>query len=610
MSVRCLLLLIWMCTGALAGEAPEWLERLPGAPPAEQRVQQIDKDLRSAFDAALHEYDNYLVRSPYDVASQLRRCAFIDEFIDNHEYVSFAETLTELSEDCRSAVRKRFPEHPEVTLDTLERNYGKRRLQAAERALEESSKQAWTNGQLARLYTLLANTAENLSDTRSAEFARLALTRDERADVRLLLARKLSEQGRSAELVEVLTARTDGHDPDDGWYLVGKMELLAAAEARPHVLALYSQLRERHLQYDGLAAARVLRAIKAITEVRWELDRLQREGTQPAQIARERFRLEFELGTSTAALAAYNQWRARGWAVDPLAINRVALLLRQPLLPWQWRDLIGIGLLVLCLASTALLLCLPVALVHYRGLARRAQLGESYPQSGWRLRDAWFGLFAFVAPSVLALYCAGPLDVQLDMARWGISAEGEQLARIALFEKFLTLPLLVPLLILAKRYEPRWWATQWGVLQCLGIGIAMGLLMRVPLLSLLVSTSDGLQPTAVQQPLWQLLGDIRDRYGVATALWLLALFAPLVEEFVFRGVLLNAFAAHLRFGWANIVQAALFAAMHMDARAAPGLFLLALAAGWLARRSGGLLAPMALHSVFNLVLSTVLLRLP
>jgi membrane protease YdiL (CAAX protease family) len=240
-------------------------------------------------------------------------------------------------------------------------------------------------------------------------------------------------------------------------------------------------------------------------------------------------------------------------------------------------------------------------------LALRAAGCEPYPQGEWRLRDAWFALFASLIPSFLALYCAGPLDVQVSVPNWSIDAEPKQLARIALVESLLTLAFLLPLARLGAQHQARWWGTQWSTARCLAVGIAVGIALRAPLLVMLAFTHGKFGQAAPQEPLWQLLSAIREHYGPVSALWLLVMFAPVIEEFVFRGVLLKAFTAHLRFGWANAAQAALFAAMHMDLKATPVLFLLALIAGVLARRSEGLLAPMALHATFNLVAGIVLL---
>ena len=215
-------------------------------------------------------------------------------------------------------------------------------------------------------------------------------------------------------------------------------------------------------------------------------------------------------------------------------------------------------------------------------------------------------LICFVTPSILSLYCAGPLDIAFAASSWSVDANAEQLSRIAVVESFLTLLLLLPLVRLAPTVEPRWWGASWPVARSVAAGVIAGLALRLPAL-LVLATHGEFVASQAQQPLWQLLTSLREQYGPLSAFWLLVVFAPVVEEFVFRGVLLKAFAAHLRFGWANVVQAALFSLMHMDLRAAPGLFLLALTAGWLARRSGGLLAPMVLHAVFNIVVSAVLL---
>jgi membrane protease YdiL (CAAX protease family) len=95
--------------------------------------------------------------------------------------------------------------------------------------------------------------------------------------------------------------------------------------------------------------------------------------------------------------------------------------------------------------------------------------------------------------------------------------------------------------------------------------------------------------------------EVRSQFGIAAALWVLCVVAPVLEEFIFRGVLLKTFTAHLGFGWANAVQAALFAAMHLNPGAAVFLFIVGAVCGLFAQRSGGLAAPMITHAVFNLI---------
>ena len=112
----------------------------------------------------------------------------------------------------------------------------------------------------------------------------------------------------------------------------------------------------------------------------------------------------------------------------------------------------------------------------------------------------------------------------------------------------------------------------------------------------------------VDNELWQMLGAVRDQYGLITALWIVGIAAPVVEEFVFRGILYRAFSAHIRPIWANVLQAALFSAMHLNLKAALMLFLFGLVLGTLTRRSGGLLGPMVMHAAFNLIAALILMN--
>ena len=135
----------------------------------------------------------------------------------------------------------------------------------------------------------------------------------------------------------------------------------------------------------------------------------------------------------------------------------------------------------------------------------------------------------------------------------------------------------------------------------------LALLFRTPLLLSWIGRPETMQQVALDDALWQTIRAVRDQYGILTALWIVAVAAPVVEEFVFRGILLRSFAAHIRPGWANVVQAALFSAMHMNLKAAVLLFVLGLVLGTLARRSGSLLAPILMHAAFNLIAALILL---
>jgi hypothetical protein len=90
-----------------------------------------------------------------------------------------------------------------------------------------------------------------------------------------------------------------------------------------------------------------------------------------------------------------------------------------------------------------------------------------------------------------------------------------------------------------------------------------------------------------------------------------AVGAPIIEEMIFRGMLLSILARSLNRWPAILVSAAIFAAIHLfDPNAIaviPGLFLLGIVLGWVAIRRGDLSLAIAMHSGINLLAAITLL---
>ena len=85
------------------------------------------------------------------------------------------------------------------------------------------------------------------------------------------------------------------------------------------------------------------------------------------------------------------------------------------------------------------------------------------------------------------------------------------------------------------------------------------------------------------------------------------MIGPLFEELTFRGLLLGGFARHLSFGWANGLQAFLFACMHGDPPRFLFYFAMGLLTGALVRRTNSLAPAIALHMLNNAVSMSLLM---
>lgn len=77
------------------------------------------------------------------------------------------------------------------------------------------------------------------------------------------------------------------------------------------------------------------------------------------------------------------------------------------------------------------------------------------------------------------------------------------------------------------------------------------------------------------------------------------LLAPVAEELFFRGVVFNAWLRERGRTWAYVGSALLFAVIHLSVVTVLPIFLLGLALAWVYRRTGSLLAPMAMHATVN-----------
>ena len=95
--------------------------------------------------------------------------------------------------------------------------------------------------------------------------------------------------------------------------------------------------------------------------------------------------------------------------------------------------------------------------------------------------------------------------------------------------------------------------------------------------------------------------------GKAILFSFLLIEAPLLEELLFRGVLFGGLTRIMPVWGAMLLSGFLFAFIHVNAATLIPLWFLGVAFAWLYVRTGTLLAPMAVHLIFNAVNLTLCL---
>lgn len=95
--------------------------------------------------------------------------------------------------------------------------------------------------------------------------------------------------------------------------------------------------------------------------------------------------------------------------------------------------------------------------------------------------------------------------------------------------------------------------------------------------------------------------------AVAITVVMGAVFAPVAEEFIFRGYIYGVMKRHLGITAGALLSAAFFAAIHLNETSLPALFVLALCFVIAYEVTGSLLVCMAMHALFNFINLSLLL---
>lgn len=106
----------------------------------------------------------------------------------------------------------------------------------------------------------------------------------------------------------------------------------------------------------------------------------------------------------------------------------------------------------------------------------------------------------------------------------------------------------------------------------------------------------------MQEEMAKILAAIpRTPLNIAAGFFAIAIAAPLVEELLFRGLLQNAIARYVPIWAAILLSSLLFASVHLQPYAIPGLMSLSIAFGYLYHRTGSLRMNILLHMANNAV---------
>ena len=583
----------WRVVGAVAAlflgmaHGSEPLPTTDNAELAGRAIGKVEEAVQTAYREAIEGFDARQKLAPDDVEIAVARCRFIDHYTDEESGTWMLGAMEEF-ESCSKQLHERWPDAPQAQIFELDQLWGEEAASKGEALLKSADR--WPSLLRRELVLKTSVSHEGSNEIRAGELALMAVRLGDAS--RLPAAVKyLSGLKKFDEATELLVKAEPTEMP---WEAKERIEAaltlpdpkVAIAEVRRHPAASDGfgvEIVARAYMHAGdfAAAQRVLkdapRESEAMRSVQFDAAMGNRDFANAAQFVSFTDRANFTTNFGRFAKLA---------VAAPITLVDPSMLL-------------GVAACIAWIVAMALIPGVVLVPAHYRGLARRLKGRVSqplFPPLGlWR---AWYAAaIAIVVPTV-AIFLVSP------NAMAGL-IEGDTTVSPDLFRAFLAaeiagLLFLVPALTGTNRRQligdratlGAWWTVlmMWAAL------IGIGYLLAWLLASLGVNGE-----TAQTRMVAAMAEGGAELGGPMLSLLLMAFIAPVFEELVFRGLLLGGLSRHISFGWANTVQALLFAAIHDDPPRFVYYFAMGLFGGWLVKRTGSLGPAIALHVLNNTV---------
>jgi uncharacterized protein len=576
----------WLAIAALSTSAAFIQPAVASAPTSDSGVEQVLAQKAAEYRQVLATFDVAMHSAPDEVAIAVERCRFISQFTDD-EYGEWIESAPDDFAACQETLKSRWKSAPAAQLFALQQLWGKDAIEQGEALLKGAGD--WPSTLRRDLLAKVSQAQEKEDADRAGELAVQAVRLGDASRV----ARAVRHLQSHKEFTEAARLLAAAPPATDAWTARARVESALELPDQQAALKELQRYADAEWKIATVVAARAYLHAGDIASARKLLKDEDGDG-EPLQ--KVRFDVAMAAGNTTDAAATVRFTDTEHFSENLQRFMTVATAAPSALL--QGPMLLGVLLvfvLVLVLGLFPGLLLVPV---HYRGLIRTVRGRPAVPLlEGVSLRRAWWAAAVFmVVPSMVAMVGdPGMIPSLLD----GAVPSGPGAFRMMLWGALVGLLCLLPVL------------RQIGVRQLVGGHAALrASFWRVPVAwACLIGTGmliaawhvhfggggDTLQTKAIDA----LASGGRQAYGLLPTLLLVAVLVPVFEEIVFRGLLLGGLTRHISFGWANTLQAVLFAFVHDDPPRFIFYLTMGLLGGWLVKRTKALGPAVALHALNN-----------
>ncbi|MEO9801966.1 MAG: CPBP family glutamic-type intramembrane protease [Reichenbachiella sp.] len=576
-------------------------------------INTLKNSKDSLYARILLEFDNYFKQHPNDVDARIEKCIVINQAYYD-EYDGYSSNYEEF-EICLNDLIQDFPENEKVLLYKLEQLYGDSVITFCQKIIDKNQLKPgqWADYQLAKVYEKLAHqySYEEGEILKVITHAEKAEELNDSLDLSLLLAQQFMAKNRYDLAKQQLFRSLDSLD--ETWESTTKGNLLLKLGEPDKALQAYDFVKDDTTAWidNGMVARALIENGKPQEAREFFLKDLEVSYGSSATL-HELFAYDYKHSPADTALATYNRLNTSNFLNDALGKYRLMMIFKSPLSGWEITDALKLLILVIIVVVLLVLPYLWVLPLHYLSdHFKWKELNSSLNASRWGLRDFWiicsaalllefltslvFNYEGLISYFLNDLYIDEVVRISLDTANTGL---------------FYFIGMLVLVLMFIRKNDYRYlladkWSMQKGILT--GMGLAF--LLRVVYFSMV---KVGLLPnvsTSVITSIQDYFTSISTYYHSYLSFLLIVVLIPFYEEYLFRGIALNAMEKRIKFIAANMIQSTVFALLHDNLNLFIFYFTFGMIAGLLIRRSNSIAPSIAFHMTNNLFAFIAMSRL-
>lgn len=574
-------------------------------------LKEIENSGDVIYSNCIKQYDEYIELNPNDISVLIEKCKFIDlaQYDDYEDYNPNQEEF----DSCFNFLKDHFPSNPEFLLYKTSYLWGDEQEEAFKEAEESVNNHPneWSKEMLSELYLALYDHYYWNEEYQEAySTIQKAIAIDRTLYNSLKHAKVLVKLDYNEIAMPILTSGIDS--TLSTWEQTDKAELLLQLKAYDKALEIYNYISSVDSTYNN--NSEIAKTFEGLGDHETAREYLVKDTSMyyKKEVALKQILLhDFKYGNITDSAKIYNEYRDFGFKADPLGIYRIKLFFHQPSLPWKFRDTLGILVLILTILSFVIIPYIWILPVYFIGTYWGYKTKNKENKTYWGLKAFWFISFGYLLASLIGpLFCTEYFYSLLTRDSYDVATAN--LAKVN--TAFIVSLAIFGFSLLYKKRINELVSNKWSIgktvlislISFFAFKIISFIYIKIGISHLGISADEFASYFSFFLSSKKEIIAILTTYGKLISLIIICILVPIYEEIIFRGVILDSCERYINFRSANLIQAALFGAIHMDLYLFPIFFLFGITTGIIRRKSGGLLGGIVFHAFNNLLALTAI----